>query len=107
MGDFFELLFSFDGSVGRTVWWVARGIRLTALVAAFAVEKSFDEPVKPGIIMIPVWIIGLWPMIAIEIKRWHDRGKSGAWILINLIPFVGPIWSFIELGFIGRSRDRY
>lgn len=36
-----------------------------------------------------------WPT-----KRWHDRNKSGWWNLISFIPIAGPIWAFIELGFL-------
>lgn len=32
------------------------------------------------------------------IKRYHDRDKSGAWVLIQLVPFVGPFWYVIEAG---------
>lgn len=37
----------------------------------------------------------LVPGLAVSIRRLHDVGKSGAMILINLIPFVGPIWFLI------------
>jgi len=32
------------------------------------------------------------------VKRYHDRDKSGWWILILFIPLVGFIWFLIELG---------
>jgi uncharacterized membrane protein YhaH (DUF805 family) len=38
--------------------------------------------------------------LAISIKQWHDRGKSGWWVLIGLIPFIGAIWALIETGFL-------
>lgn len=33
----------------------------------------------------------LLPSIAVAVRRLHDTGKSGAWYLISLIPFVGGI----------------
>src|SRR3546814_14546367 len=45
----------------------------------------------------------LWPGIVIAIKRWHDRDKSGWWILIVLIPIVGPIWALVENGFLAGT----
>jgi uncharacterized membrane protein YhaH (DUF805 family) len=35
------------------------------------------------------------PTIAIDIRRMHDIGKSGWWILVALIPLIGWIWYII------------
>ena len=40
------------------------------------------------------------PAILVYIKRFHDRDKSGWWMLIVLIPIVGAIWLLVELGFL-------
>ena len=45
-------------------------------------------------------LIFLWPALAIQTKRWHDRNKSGWWCLIMLIPYIGPIWAGIENGLL-------
>jgi len=45
-------------------------------------------------------IFFIWATLAVNCKRWHDLNKSGWWSLINLIPIVGQIWLFIELGFL-------
>jgi len=49
-----------------------------------------------------------WTHLAVFVKRWHDRDKSGWWVLINLIPLIGWIWTFIECGLmegtIGANR---
>jgi len=37
----------------------------------------------------------LVPGIAVAIRRMHDIGKSGIWILIVLIPCVGWIWYLV------------
>ncbi|MGQ0485996.1 MAG: DUF805 domain-containing protein [Hyphomicrobiales bacterium] len=55
----------------------------------------------PLIILVVVF---LWPTLAIYAKRWHDRGKSGWWMLIILIPLIGPIWVLIELGFLRGTK---
>jgi uncharacterized membrane protein YhaH (DUF805 family) len=38
--------------------------------------------------------------VIVYIKRFHDRDKSGWWVLIGLIPIIGAIWLPIELGFL-------
>ena len=54
-------------------------------------------------------ILGLWflniiyslvvmiPGIAVGIRRLHDVGKSGWFLLISLIPLVGVIWLIVLL----------
>jgi uncharacterized membrane protein YhaH (DUF805 family) len=39
----------------------------------------------------------------LAIKRFHDRDKSGWFVLISFIPVIGPIWLLIELGFLRGS----
>jgi len=40
-----------------------------------------------------------WPLIAISVKRWHDRDKSGAWVLLALVPVIGWLWMLFDNGF--------
>ncbi len=49
-------------------------------------------------------LVLLWIHFAVFIKRWHDRDKSGWMMLINLIPFVGWIWTLIECGFLDGTQ---
>ena len=37
----------------------------------------------------------LLPTLAVTVRRLHDVGKSGWWILIPLIPVIGSIWLFL------------
>jgi uncharacterized membrane protein YhaH (DUF805 family) len=45
-----------------------------------------------------VGLLVIWPSLAVSIKRWHDRNKSGWWVLISLVPFIGWLWALIETG---------
>ena len=60
------------------------------------------------LIFIPFGIFFLWSHFVINVKRWHDRDKSGWWVLIGLIPLIGAIWALVELGFLkgtyGKNR---
>ena len=42
----------------------------------------------------------LWCSIAIGAKRCHDRGRSGWYQLIGLIPLLGALWLFVDLGLL-------
>ncbi|MGZ3297789.1 MAG: DUF805 domain-containing protein [Asticcacaulis sp.] len=45
-------------------------------------------------------LAAFWMKIAVTVKRWHDRDKSGWMYLILLIPLIGWIWTLIECGFL-------
>ena len=51
-------------------------------------------------------LINLVPAIAVGIRRMHDIGKSGWWILICLIPLIGGIW-FIVLAATPTKEEKY
>src|SRR5258707_5926325 len=36
-----------------------------------------------------IWLLSLWPMLAVGAKRLHDRNKNGWWLLVFwLLPFA-------------------
>lgn len=117
--DFKNLLFSFDGRIGRQSWWIGQIIlnvlgwivmMLMGVVFGTSMMAGMDPnmPAEPSAAaMMPfviVSLIFLWPSLAILAKRWHDRGKSGWWTLIGLVPFIGWLWILIECGFL-RGTD--
>ena len=53
-----------------------------------------------GVVALLVLIVAFWISLAIAVKRWHDRGKSGWWVLIALVPVIGGFWYIIECGFL-------
>jgi uncharacterized membrane protein YhaH (DUF805 family) len=93
-------LFSFKGRISRKQYWIFNLIVFIAgiLLGLFTeVSNDFKELSKPQI-MFMIWI--LWPSLAVQAKRWHDRDKSALWIFINLIPVVGPVWALVDNGFM-------
>lgn len=46
----------------------------------------------------------LIPSIAVGVRRMHDIGKGGGWILVNMIPLIGSIW-FILLAIKDSEPD--
>ena len=46
------------------------------------------------------WLLLMgWVCVALQIKRWHDLGKTGWLVLINLLPGLGSLISLVVLGF--------
>lgn len=96
-------LLQFDGRIRRMGWWIA-GIA-TSIVTSI-VDNIRDSDVSIivtlvfGIIGIILWLISL----SLSVRRWHDLNKSGWWLLINLIPILGWIYSLVMLGFMPGDR---
>lgn len=85
-------LFSFEGRSSRESYWlfIAASFGLS-IVMLFAVGTPTETQA-----MI-FWLILLWPVLAVIVKRYHDRNKSGLWCLVHiLIPPIG----IIECGFL-------
>lgn len=112
-----QMLFGFNGRIRRMHWWLVRlGVFVAAIVlvfglvggisAAFGSPDDVPEAIQPigGLAVIVVYLAVLWIELALTVKRWHDRDKSGLWYLIALIPIIGPFWALIELGFLDGTQ---
>jgi uncharacterized membrane protein YhaH (DUF805 family) len=99
--DWGHLFFQFDGRINRAKFWlgiVAIWI-VEAILFAILTPIGFDSAIA-AVLGLAVAVVAIWVGLAIAIKRWHDRGKSGWWVLIVLIPIIGSIWALIETGFL-------
>lgn len=95
--DFGKLFFSFEGRINRAAFWLGTLIIWVVLAVA---ALLFARDSSTVFLYVIVAIAVLWPALAVTIKRWHDREKSGWWILIGLVPLIGPIWALVETGFL-------
>ncbi len=113
--DFWKwLLLSFNGRISRKYYWytfllffvlqmiymaVFFGTNMSAMQSG---DISAMSPIA-WICALPLAIVYIWMGLAVSIKRWHDRGKSGWWILIGFIPLIGGIWVLVECGFLSGA----
>ena len=94
-----QLLFTFEGRIGRKAYWFA----VVVLFAAGLIASILDWVVfgtGNGLVSAAVGFVSLVASIAVAVKRWHDRDKSGWWMLIVFVPLVGWIWALVENGFL-------
>lgn len=78
----------FDGRAGRAeFWWyfLANVIAYVALAILAQIATIFF------VLYFLYWIALLVPSIAVGVRRLHDTDKSGWFMLLGLIPFVGGI----------------
>ena len=97
-------LFSFEGRVTRLEYWMFYVPLIIGYIIVFIFAAVFGEEAAT-IILYLLGLVYIWSVIAIQVKRWHDRDKSGWWILINFIPIIG-IWALIENGFLRGTEGK-
>lgn len=101
-----QILFSFQGRIPRRQYWAGFGIQMLAVVALTAVFAGVifngrgvsDIGAFAVILGLPFLVFLIWVGLAVQVKRWHDRNKSGWWVLVGFIPYIGGIWQIIECG---------
>lgn len=87
--SFFSNYATFSGRSRRPAyWWPALFLFLVNLVLA-----AIDTGLFGGLqILGTIWGLAvLVPSLAVGVRRLHDTDKSGWWILIGLIPFIGTV----------------
>ena len=88
-----KILFSFEGRIGRGVYWLAiLALIVAVLVLTFAPFLLNSEAAAVLLLALTsqfIWLLSLWPMLAVGSKRLHDRNKNGWWLLVFwLLPFA-------------------
>ena len=78
----------FSGRARRTEYWMFTLFNFLIAVAIGLIV---------GLLGLPEWLPSIYslavlvPSLAVSVRRLHDIGKSGWWILIGLIPLIGAI----------------
>lgn len=89
-----SFLLSYEGRLNRQRYWAFFLVYIAGIIVAAIVDWMMGT----AIVEVLFVLAALYPSICVTIKRWHDRNKSGWWILIGLVPVIGGIWSFVECG---------
>lgn len=107
-----NLFFGINGRIGRLQWWI--GVLspwILYMLVSYMIFASYgviDEESLPSVplsvlmMILALFVLTVWIIISMTIKRYHDRGKSGWWVLLGFVPIIG-IWQVIECGFLAGS----
>ncbi len=106
-----ELLFGFEGRIGRGRFWAGQ---LCVLVLGWLYQANVERLLVawlPGsifmgfavalVLALPVF----WIQAAITIKRCHDRGKTGFWSMLLFVPVVGLAWLIVDCGLLPSASS--
>ncbi len=98
----------FHGRARRSEYWYFALFNLIFAVIAAVMDNLLGLTFKLdlgsgvqsagyGYIYLMYGIAILIPSLAVLVRRLHDVGKSGWYVLITLIPLVGAIWMLVLL----------
>jgi uncharacterized membrane protein YhaH (DUF805 family) len=104
-----QQLFSFEGRIRRGQYWGYLLVSLLAVVVTAGGLMTLISTLRSSagqavleIILVGLYVPLLWIAAALQVKRWHDRGRSGWWMLLAAIPLAN-IWAAIEVGFLAGT----
>jgi uncharacterized membrane protein YhaH (DUF805 family) len=103
-----SLLFSFRGRINRLQYWLGSlGVGVGAVLLVFVlallvgVSAPFDKQaglqgaVALLLILGLVGLVASWSGLALQVKRFHDRGQPGWLSLLPVLPTLGLVLSVI------------
>lgn len=93
---------NFNGRARRTEYWMfelVNFIIIMALVIVGSIIIAVTRSAGVSILFIVLYCLYglalLIPSLAVSVRRLHDTGRSGWWLLITLVPFIGGIWFLV------------
>lgn len=103
-----DLLFGFNGRINRAKFWLGTVCLIVVYIILGVISAATMNPDGSmgaiGIVVLIVYLAMIWPSVALGVKRFHDRDKSGWWVLISLVPIIGGIWYLVECGFLEGTK---
>lgn len=98
---FFKHYADFQGSISRKQFWMAYLFYAISYIAVYGIDGLIGLPILSTVYMLGTIV----PAVAYAVRRMHDTGKSGWWILITFVPLIGPIWLLVLLCQKGKLKD--
>ena len=90
-------LFSFTGRASRAEWWVIYlVIGVPVWIGAEGTPEAYQPSLLALVLLMPIVVIVGWLLVAVSIRRLHDRGMKWTYFLLSLIPGIGPGWLTVE-----------
>lgn len=77
----------FDGRARRQEFWMFTLFNVIASIICSIIDNLAGTTIVATVYSLAV----LLPCISVNVRRLHDIGRSGWWLLISLIPIIGTI----------------
>lgn len=84
----------FDGRAGRKEFWYFILVNIIIIFTLSLIDGltgTFSSEIGMGLLSGIYTVVVLIPGIAVSIRRLHDSGLCGWWILLGIIPIIGGL----------------
>jgi uncharacterized membrane protein YhaH (DUF805 family) len=92
----------FGGRARRKEYWMFALISGVISIMLSIIDMAV---LGSNVLSIVYAVAVLLPSLAVSVRRLHDTGRSGGWIFIALIPFVGFIILLVFTATDGQRQD--
>jgi uncharacterized membrane protein YhaH (DUF805 family) len=101
----FKKYFNFKDRASRSEYWYFQLIFTIVSIPLFIYEDSSNDThlIYSGISAIIVLLLFV-PAISVSVRRLHDIDKSGWFVFISVIPFIG--WVILAIMLIGKGTEK-
>lgn len=94
----------FEGRARRTEYWMFLLVNVLIAIVVAIIGRAIHFEVLSTLYSLAVLV----PAIAVGVRRLHDTGRSGWWLLISLIPLIGTIWLIVLFAIAGdQGANQY
>jgi uncharacterized membrane protein YhaH (DUF805 family) len=82
----------FTGRSSRKEFWMFQLLFVAAFIVCAVLSVLIGA--EGAAVLLALGLLGtVVPLIAVEVRRFHDQGKSGWFVLLNIIPYIG--WAIV------------
>ena len=97
---------SIDGRISRRAFWLfllvplVVGGTIIQISLGYCIDAHILSTRDANNIWVLAGVVVWWPAIAVQVKRWHDLDRSGWWVAVGVVPYVGPLVAFVANGLV-------
>jgi uncharacterized membrane protein YhaH (DUF805 family) len=106
--DVLKKYVQFSGRARRKEFWMFVLISTIISIIFSFIDRLIGTDYNngsSGLLQSIYSLVVLLPTIAVGVRRMHDTGRSGWWVLINLLPCIGWIWFIVLAAREGAAGD--
>ena len=100
-----DVYFKFTGRLTLKEYWLYWNIPIISLIIIFQIAENNGFNGNESIIKTMNLFL-IFVFFSTSVKRLHDLGKSGWWVLLNFIPVIGTILMGAYLSFTPGNKKQ-